>query len=53
MSKTVNRMTVQPAERPDPVEPFEVIHLGGEAAVGCPGARSHEDAMTELLGHDQ
>ena len=29
-------MTVQPDWRPDPVEPFEVIHLGGEAAVVVP-----------------
>ena len=93
MSGTVDGMTAQPAGRPDPVEPFEVIHLGGEAATivplvelrrlraverhassealeeaeieatlaahdewlaaGCPGARSHEDVMAELLGHHQ
>ena len=86
-------MSVPPAGRPDLVEPFEVIHLGGEAAAivplaelrrfraverhasrdaleeaeieatlaahdewvaaGCPGARSHEDVMAELLGSDQ
>lgn len=90
MPGTVDRMTVQPADRPDPDEPYEVIHLGGEAAAivplaelrrlraverhaspdaleeaeieatlaahdewvaaGCPGARSHEDVMAELLG---
>ena len=93
MSGTVSRMTVQPAGRSDPSEPFEVIHLGGEAAAivplaelrrlraverhaspealeeaeieailaahdewvaaGCPGARSHEDVMAELLGSDR
>jgi hypothetical protein len=91
MSGTVDRMSAQPDGRPDPVEPFEVIHLGGEVAAivalaelrrlraverhaspealeqaeveatlaahdewvaaGCPGARSHEDVMAELLGH--
>jgi len=90
MSGTVDGMTAQPAGLPDPVEPFEVIHLGGEAAAivplvelrrlraverhaspealeeaeieaalaaydewlaaGCPGARSHEDVIAELLG---
>jgi hypothetical protein len=93
---TVDSMTAQPAGRPDPVEPvepFEVIHLGGDAAAivplaelrrlraverraspealeeaeieatlaahdewlaaGCPGARSHEDVMAELLGRHQ
>ena len=93
MSGTVNRMTVQPAGHPDPGEPYEVIHLGGEAAAivplaelrrlraverhaspealeeaeveatlaahdewvaaGCPGARSHEEVMAELLGSGQ
>ena len=93
MSGTVDLMSVQPAGCPDPAEPFEVIHLGGEAAAvvplaelrrlraverhasrdaleaaeieatlaahdewvaaGCPGARSHEDVMAELLGSDQ
>ncbi len=88
---TVDRMTAQAADHPDPDEPYEVIHLGGEAAVivplaelwrlraverhaspevleeaeieatlaahdewdaaGCPGARSHEDVMAELLGN--
>jgi hypothetical protein len=86
-------MTVQSAASPEPAEPYEVIHLGGEAAAivplaelrrlraverhaspealeeaeieatlaahdewvaaGCPGARSHEDVMAELLGSDQ
>ena len=59
-------MSVQPARHPDPAEPYEVIHLGGETAAivplaehdewvaaGCPGARSHEDVMAELLGSDQ
>ena len=86
-------MSVQTAGRPDPAEPYEVIHLGGEAAAivplaelrrlraverhasrealeeaeieatlavhdewvaaACPGARSHEDVMAELLGSDQ
>ena len=93
MSGTVDRMTAQAADHPDRDEPYEVIHLGGEAAVivplaelwrlraverhaspealdeaeieatlaahdewvaaGCPGARSHEDVMAELLGSDQ
>jgi hypothetical protein len=93
MSGTVDRMSLQPADRPDPPEPYEVIHLGGEAAAivplaelrrlraverhaspeareeaeieatlvahdewvaaGCPGARSHEDVMAELLGQGQ
>lgn len=87
------RMSVPSAACPEPVEPYEVIHLGGEAAAivplaelrrlraverhaspealeeaeieatlaahdewvaaGCPGARSHEDVMAELLGGDQ
>jgi hypothetical protein len=86
-------MSVQAVGRPDPGEPYEVIHLGGEAAAivpladlrrlraverhasaealeeaeieaalaahdewvaaGCPGARSHEDVMAELLSSDQ
>ena len=85
-------MSVQSAASPEPAEPYEVIHLGGEArdraargarslraverhaspealeeaeieatlaahdewvAAGCPGARSHEDVMAELLGSDQ
>ena len=93
MSGTVELMSVQPASYPDPAEPYEVIHLGGEAAAivplaelrrlrpverhaspealeeaeieatlaahdewvaaGCPGARSHEDVMSELLGGGQ
>ena len=93
MSGTVELMSVQPARHPDPAEPYEVIHLGGETAAivplaelrrlraverhasrealeeaeiestlaahdewvaaGCPGARSHEDVMAELLGSDQ
>jgi hypothetical protein len=93
ISGTVDRMTLQPAGRPDLAESYEVIHLGGEAAAivpltelrrlraverrasrealeeaeiestlaahdewvaaGCPGARSHEDVMAELLGSDQ
>jgi hypothetical protein len=93
MSGTVDRMNLQPADRPDPPGPYEVIHLGGEAAAivplaelrrlraverhaspealeeaeieatlvahdewvaaGCPGARSHEDVMAELLGQGQ
>jgi hypothetical protein len=84
------RMSVQPAVSPEPAEPYEVIHLGGEAAAivplaelrrlravqrhasrealeeaeieatlaahdewvaaGCPGARSHDEVMAELLG---
>jgi hypothetical protein len=83
-------MSAQAAKHPDPDEPYQVIHLGGEAAAivpltelrrlraverhaspealeeaeietalaahdewlaaGCPGARSHEDVMAELLG---
>ncbi|HJY70900.1 MAG TPA: hypothetical protein VJ347_03895, partial [Streptosporangiaceae bacterium] len=93
LSCTVDRMSAQAADHPDPDEPYEVIHLGGEAAAivplaelrrlraverhaspealeeaeieatlaahdewvaaGCPGARSHEDVMAELLGGDQ
>ncbi len=93
MSGTVERMSVQAADQPNPEEPYEVIHLGGEAAAivplaelqrlraverhaspealeeaeieaalaahdewvaaGCPGARSHEEVMAELLGPDQ
>jgi len=29
-------MTAQPASAPDPSEPYEVIHLGGEAAAIVP-----------------
>ena len=29
-------MTAQPASNPDPGEPYEVIHLGGEAAAIVP-----------------
>ena len=29
-------MSVQPAGRPDPAEPYEVIHLGGEVAAIVP-----------------
>jgi hypothetical protein len=83
-------MSAQAADHRNPDEPYEVIHLGGEAAAvvplaelrrlraverhaspealeeaeieatlaahdewvaaGCPGARSHEDVMAELLG---
>ena len=83
-------MTMPSATGPEPAEPYEVIHLGGEAAAivplaelrrlraveqhatpeareeadieaalaahdewvaaGCPGARSHEEVMAELLG---
>ena len=86
-------MSVQSASGQVPAEPYEVIHLGGEAAAivplaelhrlraverhaspealeeaeieatlaahdewvaaGCPGARSHEDVMAELLGTDR
>jgi len=86
-------MSAQAADHSDPNEPYEVIHLGGEAAAivpltelrrlraverqaspealeeaeieaalaahdewvaaGCPGARSHEDVMAELLGGGQ
>ena len=86
-------MSAQAADHPAPDEPYQVIHLGGEAAAivplaelqrlraverraspetleeaeieatlaahdewvaaGCPGARSHEDVMAELLGSDQ
>jgi hypothetical protein len=53
-------MTVQPAERPDPVEPFEDAEIEATLAAhdewlaaGCPGARSHEVVMAELLGHHQ
>lgn len=89
-SCTVDRMSAQAADHPNPNEPYQVIHLGGEAAAvvplaelrrlraverhaspealegaeieatlaahdewvaeGCPGARSHEDVMAELLG---
>jgi hypothetical protein len=93
MTAKVVCMTVQPAGGPEQAEPYEVIHLGGEAAAivplaelrrlraverralpealeeaeieatlaahdewvaaGCPGARSHEDVMAELLGSNQ
>jgi hypothetical protein len=54
MTGKVARMTAQPAGRPELAEPYEVIHLGGEAAAaGRPGARSHEDVMAELLGSNQ
>ena len=86
-------MSAQAADHSDPGKPYEVIHLGGEAAAivplaelrrlraverhaspetleeaeieatlaahdewvaaGCPGARSHEDVMAELLGSEQ
>ena len=89
---TVDHMSVQSVSGHEPAEPYEVIHLGGEAAAivplaelrrlraveqhaspealeeaeieatlaahdewvaaGCPGARSHEDVMAELLGSD-
>ena len=82
-------MSLQSAGNPEPAEPYEIIHLGGEAAAivplaelrrlraverhaspealeeaeieaaivahdkwvaaGCPGARSHEEVMAELL----
>jgi hypothetical protein len=88
-----DRMSAPSAANPDPAEPYEVIHLGGEAAAivplaelrrlraverraspevleeaaieatlaahdewvaaGCPGARSHEEVMAELLGSHQ
>jgi hypothetical protein len=65
MTGKVARMTVHPAGRPELAEPYEVIHLGGEAAAivplaelrrlaaGRPDARSHEDVMAELLGSNQ
>jgi hypothetical protein len=93
MSCTVGRMSTQAADHPEPAEPYEIIHLGGEAAAivplaelrrfraverhaslealeeaeieaalaahdewvaaGCPGSRSHESVMAELLGGDQ
>lgn len=93
MSCTVDRMSTQAADHPEQAEPYEIIHLGGEAAAivplaelwrlraveryaspevleeaeieatlaahdewvaaGCPGARSHEDVIAELLGSDQ
>jgi hypothetical protein len=86
-------MSLQSAGNPEPAEPYEIIHLGGEAAAivplaelrrlraverhaspealeeaeieatiaahdkwvaaGCPGARSHEEVMAELLTSDQ
>ena len=36
MSGTVELMSVQPPSYPDPAEPYEVIHLGGEAAAIVP-----------------
>jgi hypothetical protein len=85
-------MSVQSAVSPEPAEPYEVIHLGGEAAAivplaelrrlraverrasrealeeaeieatlaahdewvaaGCPGARSHDEVMAELLADE-
>jgi hypothetical protein len=85
-------MSAQAADHAEPAGPYEIIHLGGEAAAivllaelrrlraveryaspaaleeaeieatlaahdewvaaGCPGARSHEDVMAELLSSD-
>ena len=36
MTGIVDHMTVQPVGHPDPAEPYEVIHLGGEAAAIVP-----------------
>jgi hypothetical protein len=36
MTGKVARMTAQPAGRPELAEPYEVIHLGGEAAAIVP-----------------
>jgi hypothetical protein len=36
MSCTVDRMSAQAADHPHPDEPYEVIHLGGEAAAIVP-----------------
>jgi hypothetical protein len=36
MSGTVENMRVQAADHADPDEPYEVIHLGGEAAAIVP-----------------
>jgi hypothetical protein len=38
MSGTVGHMSMQAAGHPDPAEPYEVIHLGGEAAAIVPVA---------------
>jgi hypothetical protein len=62
-------MTAQPAASPDPVVPYEVIHLGGEAAAIVPLAelrrlraverhaspQALEDAEVEatLAAHDE
>jgi hypothetical protein len=54
-------MSAQAPDRSKPAEPHE-IEAEIEAtlaahdewvAAGCPGARSHEDVMAELLGGDQ
>ena len=47
----VELMSVQPASYPDPAEPYEVIHLGGEAAAIVPLAelgRLREVAVAAL-----
>ena len=62
-------MTVQPAGRPEPAEPYEVIHLGGEAAAivplgelrrlqaverhASPEAREEAEIEATLAAHDE
>jgi hypothetical protein len=36
MSDTVDCMSMPAADHPEPAEPYEVIHLGGEAAAIVP-----------------
>ena len=36
MSCTVDRMSAQAADHSEPAEPYEIIHLGGEAAAIVP-----------------
>jgi hypothetical protein len=61
-------MTVQPAGRPEPAEPYEVIHFGGEAAAivplgelrrlraverhASPEAREEAEIEATLAAHD-
>jgi hypothetical protein len=69
MTGRVAYMTVQPAGRPEPAEPYEVIHLGGEAAAivplgelrrpraverhASPEAREEAEIEATLAAHDE
>ena len=62
-------MTVQPVGRPEPAEPYKVIHLGGEAAAivplgelrrlraverhASPEAREDAEIEATLAAHDE